>query len=821
MSKFRKLRVRRAAFGRGIEELERRDCPAALSITDVSLSEGTNASPIARFTVSLSEKVTAPVIVNWATADGTATVADNDFRASSGTIVFARGQTSKTVSVYVCGDIVPELDESFSVSLLNAVGATIDKATGTATIQNDDVFPAVVPSLSVSNTELLERNGGRSDARFKVTLSEPTNVPVTVNCQTVNGTGTAAGSDYVAASWRIVFAPGETEKSLAVAVLGDSKVELDETFGLVLSNAKGATIANATGTATIRNDDFSPRNPVLVTVLGSSVIEGDDPGGSVSAEFTVKLSRAVDSAVTVAYQTYDGSATTIDNDYVATKGNLTFAVGETTKTVLVPIVGETQAERDEAFTLALISASGAAVDRTPARAILIDDDTPPEVRVQGVSLTEGNTGTSIATFVISLNRVWDEPVVVTYATRDGSATAADSDYTPAQGTVTFAPGEYQKTVGVTVIGDTRAETNERFFLDLSLDVSSANNATIAAGAGTVIIQNDDSGEVAGFQITVDYSGTVRQSIQDACDWAATRWSQVITADLPAVWDSQNGVFVDDLRITVQEGLLGGGDGPGGTLANAGPVDFRSGAAGLPWSAIAGIDPYDASNSQLRNVVLHEFGHALGFGASGTGVPNFYSRFVVGDGFTGTNALREYRSRFGNTDTSVPLETVGGAGTVGAHWRESVFRNELMTGYVEAAGVAMPLSTITVAAMQDMGYEVNYQAADPFVPAVRSASSANGPSGVGAAVPPSQSAGRVSSPQRKMVNAGRPLWFEATAQSALLASTQRLESLQRATDRTSSRERMFVALGAGGSSATQSHPISALVSALGWRSLGPG
>jgi hypothetical protein len=802
-------RARRSGLDYGVEELERRACPAALSVANVALFEGTNASPVARFTVSLSGKAATPVTVNWTTIDGTATVAANDFLASSGTIFFARGQTSKTVSVYVRGDAIPELDESFSIRLSSAVGATISKATGTATIRNDDVLQPVVPSISVSDTDLPERNGGRSEARFTVKLSEPTTVPVTVNCATVNGTASVTGSDYVAAAQRLSFAPGETEKIFSVGVLGDTRIEKDETFSLVLSRPSGATLEKATGTATIRNDDISPPSPVLVRVLGSSVIEGDgdSPPASVVA-FTVKLSRAADSAVTVAYRTYDGSATTIDNDYLATGGNLTFAIGETTKTVFVPIVGDTKPERDETFSLVLVSAEGALLERTPARATVIDDDTPPEVAVADIAVTEGNTGTSLATFVISLSRSWDEPVAVTYATRDGSATATDSDYTPAQGTVIFAPGEIRKTVEVSVIGDTRAEIDERFFLDLD----SASNATISAETGTAIVRNDDNGEVPGFQITIDYLGTVRQSIQDACDWAAERWSQVITGDLPGEWDLQRGVFVDDLLIVVQEGLIGGEDGPGGTLANAGPDAFRSGDAGLPWAASAGIDPYDASDSQLRNIVLHEFGHALGIGTSGTGVPTFYSRFVVGDGFTGTNALREYRSRFGNTDISVPLETEGGAGTVGAHWRESVFRTELMTGYSEAAGVAMPLSAITVGAMQDMGYQVNYAAADTYAAPVRSSSSAQQSSLSSASVPPNQSAGKASSQLNGTTISGRSLPLGSTTQSGLVASAQPLESAQRGTGKIL-RERMFVALATGMTRASDGP-----VSALAWRAL---
>jgi hypothetical protein len=827
---------RRSVFGCGVEELERRACPAAISIANVALSEGTNASPVARFTVSLSGKATTPVAVNWMTVDGTATVADNDFLASSGTIVFARGQTSKTVSVYIRGDAIPESDESFSVRLSNAVGATISKAMGTATIRNDDVRQSVVPSLSVSDVDLPERNGGRSDARFTVKLSAATNVPVTVNCATANGTATIAGSDYVATSSKLTFAPGETEKTVAVAVLGDSRIELDETFGLVLSNPRGATIAKATGTATIRNDDFSPPSPVLVTVLGSSVIEGDgDPGPASFAAFTVKLSRAADSAVTVAYQTYDGSATAIDNDYVATTGNLTFAVGETTKTILVPVVGDTKPERDETFSLVLVSAEGALLERTPARATVIDDDTPPELTVVGVSLPEGNTGSSLASFVISLNRPWTKPVDVTYATRDGSATTADSDYVAARGTVTFGVGEIVKTVSVSVIGDTRAEIDERFFLDLS----SANNATIAEGTGTVTIVNDDSGDVPGFQITVDFNDpTLPDSTKQLVRNAADRWSQIITGDLPAV--TYNGRVIDDflLDVTVKSldpSLLGG--------ATYYPDSLRPGPRGLPSRGFAEFNSMYMDEPGIYYTILHEMAHALGFNSdlwrstgfglvSGWGNPGSSNPV-----FTGVNATREFNAYFGTSSSSVPLDDVHGAGSYGTHWRESVFgaSKELMTYAWNVQSTQVnPISKVTIGAMADIGYTVNYAAADPYrkpsgnvlpggqaaavadtyAAPIRSSSSAPQSRTLGGAVTPNQSARKVASQLNGSTISRRTLTLDAAAQAGLATSAQWVESAKRATAKTP-RERMFVDLAAGMASASE-RPLSTLA----WRALGP-
>ena len=814
MNKAAALRIGRRGFGCSVETLERRDCPAALSITNVSLREGTNASPIAQFLVSLSQKSSTAVLVNWATADGTATVADNDYRPTSGTIFFSPGQKSKTVTVYVRGDAVVEQDEFFSVRLSAAVGATLGQATATATIRNDDVLQLLIPSLSISGIQRPEGNGGRSESRFTIALSEPTNVAVTVRCATVDGTATVANSDYTAASWKLVFAPGETSKTVSVSVLGDSRIESDETFGLVLSNPTGATIKNSLGTATIRNDDFPPPTPVLVSVAGTSIIEGDDGLGS--AVFTFKLSRMADSVVTVAYRTFDGSATTADSDYQFTDGILSFELGETTKIVVVPVIGDAKPEKDETFSLVLLSAVGASLSRIPAKATLVDDDTPPEIRVANVALTEGDAGSSTASFVISLNRSWDQPVVVEYATRDGSATGVDFDYVSVHGNVTFAPGETQKEVDVLVIGDTRAEIDEQF----ALVVSSATNATIVQGTGTATIRNDDSGEVPGFQITIAYSGTVQQSIQAACDWAAQRWSEVITGDLPGVLD-QGGVFVDDLRITVREGLLGGWTNePGGTLANAGPVVFRSGVAGLPWDAQAGIDPYDASNPQLRSIVLHEFGHALGFGISGTGAPTFYRRWVGVDGFVGPNALREYRSLFGEANTAVPLETGGGAGTAGSHWRDTVLQTELMTGYLSGtAGEAAPLSAITVGAMQDLGYLVNYSAADPYTaPGGGSSSSARHASASAGTAPANQSTGKAAPLLSTSALSRRSPTVDAAFQASLVTAAQPVDILPQSVDGATARspkDRMFVAL-----AARIAHATDGPLSTLAWRTLRP-
>lgn len=223
--------------------------PPAVSVGDVTVAEGDAGTTAARFAVTLSKAATAPVTVRWATADGTATVANADYQAAGGTVTFAPGQTVQTVTVLVAGDARTEGNETFAVRLSAPAGATLGDADGRGTIRNDDA-----PAVRVANIRRTEGNAGTSTATFTLTLSAPTTKTVTVAFGTADGTA-RAGSDYTARAGTVTFAPGETAKAVYVAVLGDTRVEGDETFRLNLSGPTNATLAVAQATATIADDD--------------------------------------------------------------------------------------------------------------------------------------------------------------------------------------------------------------------------------------------------------------------------------------------------------------------------------------------------------------------------------------------------------------------------------------------------------------------------------------------------------------------------------------------------------------------------------------
>ena len=207
----------------------------------------------------------------------------------------------------------------------------------------------------------------------------------------------------------------------------------------------------------------------------------------------------------------------------------------------------------------------------------------------------------------------------------------------------------------------------------------------------------------GFNISVAYSGD--QAYASYFNQAKAIWERVITGDLPDY------MGVDDIAITAEVKYI---DGAYNTLGQAGPRGFRTDANSLPYAGMMEFDSADMAmmlaNGTLTAVITHEMGHVLGFGTL-WGWDGFNTTFGR---YTGRYALNEYRALSGNSNASyVPLEaSTGSAGSDNSHWAENIFDTELMTPTSEHTN-AMPLSRLTIAAMQDLGYAVNYAAADNY------------------------------------------------------------------------------------------------------------
>jgi hypothetical protein len=158
--------------------------------------------------------------------------------------------------VFVSGDTKQEADETFFLSLVGAQGATLSDSQGLGTILNDDSTSSR-PSLSISDASVVEGNSGSKLMTFTISLSQATSQSVRVNYRTANGTAKTSDNDYVSKSGTITFSPGQTTKTITVAIQGDKKRESDERFYANLSGASGAEIADSQGEGTIFDDDGS------------------------------------------------------------------------------------------------------------------------------------------------------------------------------------------------------------------------------------------------------------------------------------------------------------------------------------------------------------------------------------------------------------------------------------------------------------------------------------------------------------------------------------------------------------------------------------
>ncbi|MGZ5214176.1 MAG: Calx-beta domain-containing protein, partial [Actinomycetota bacterium] len=278
----------------------------------------------------------------------------------------------------------------------------------------------------------------------------------------------------------LAFAPGEVTETVDVDIAGDGTYENDEAFSFILSNPANVILAGTPATVTVRNDDPLPQ----IAIDDPSATEGD--AGTTIATSTVSLSNPSAFPITVDHASVDVTATS-PVDYTSAPGTLTFAPGETTRTIDVQILGDTIYEQDETFAVDLSSPSGATVMDGHGVVTIVDDDALPVLDVGDTTVLEGNVGDTTASFDVTVTGATQLPVTVDISTADGAATAG-SDYDAVTTTLAFAPGEGTKTVDVTVHGDTTFEQDETFMLRLS----NPTGATIGNGQGIGSIANDDT-----------------------------------------------------------------------------------------------------------------------------------------------------------------------------------------------------------------------------------------------------------------------------------------------------------------------------------------
>ena len=352
----------------------------------------------------------------------------------------------------------------------------------------------------ISDANLTEGDSGSTQMSFTVSRSFITDTTYTVDYETMDGTA-LDGLDYTAISNTLTFLPATMTQTVNIDILGDTLDEEDELFTIQLSNPSGASqLGDASGTGTILDNDAPPS----LTINDVTITEGNS--GTVTAVFTATLSSTSGKTITVDYATQDGTAVA-GQDYTAVPTTtLTFNPSDTEKSFNITVNGDTLDEFDETFTVELSNESNVTLADSSGQATITDDDLIPTLTIGDVSVTEGNSGTTNANFIVTLSAPSGKTITVNYQTTAVNATAG-TDYDTASGTVTFTPGDTSETITVLVNGDTVDEVNETFQVNLSGET----NVTVTDNQAIGTINDDDplpTATINNVTVAEGNSGTV-------------------------------------------------------------------------------------------------------------------------------------------------------------------------------------------------------------------------------------------------------------------------------------------------------------------------
>ena len=405
---------------------------------------------------------TGPISVDYATANNTAS-AGTDYTATSGTLSFVAGEMSKAISVPITADSAPEGNEALNLTLSAPLGALIGRNNSASlTILDDDVYTP--PTLGFSAPDF---SVGEATATKSVTVSRTGDITgaATVEWSAASNTATL-GVDFAAAGGVLTFGPGVASRSFTVSVTNDTAAEGNETGYLVLSNPGAGARLGPSGIATLTIVD----NDVSTSGFKFSATNFVNPESGSKA---ITISRPTTTAAqSVTFTTSDGTATA-GSDYTAVTVVVSFAIGESSKTVNVPILADTVVESRETINLTLSNPTGGGTLAAQRTAVLFITDNDANGSLQFKSATFSVAeGTANATITVTRTGGTYGAVDVSYATSDNTTTAG-SDYTPKSGTLSFAQGQTSKTFTVSILNDAVAEGVESLNLTLSSPVGGA------------------------------------------------------------------------------------------------------------------------------------------------------------------------------------------------------------------------------------------------------------------------------------------------------------------------------------------------------------
>jgi len=475
---------------------------------DISISNATavqESDSYISFTVNIESQPSSlfgDLIVHYQTINNGSAVAGSDYTSTEGDLTFTSdGSTSQTITIPILDDSIHESDKTVSVKITttNLFYEIID-GQGDGIIHDDDADTTI--SIDVDCNDGVDE-GDISDTNSiscTITLNRvltTSDADITINYQTQDASSYVAtpNVDYTALNSSVIFTTGESIKLINIPIIGDTELEHDELLKLVISGSP--FIHTSSSEVEIWDDDGSfPHLSFENTTI--SVMEGNS--SQKILELNITLDAPALAGSHFSYGTWGESAEDQwgDNDYIETTNDINFTGNERYFTIQIPIVGDTKIESDELFHVGFWDLDGldwGAIDEV-AITILNDDGSYPTLQFNqnSYSITEGNSSTQTIDFNLSL----DSPAIAgshfDYYTQDGissnKALVSDNDYMEVNRTTyTFAGGERNISISITIKGDINPEEDEEFYL--KIDNESSNLIISVAQSSKGIILNDD------------------------------------------------------------------------------------------------------------------------------------------------------------------------------------------------------------------------------------------------------------------------------------------------------------------------------------------
>ena len=461
--------------------------PPAVSISAdaATVEEGTPA----RFTVTRSRATANPLTVTVGVTERGSFIAG----APPTQVTIAAHARTATLLVATDDDSIDEPDGAVTATLAAGAGYALGgSASATVTITDNDA----APEFTVADVRAVESAG---QLEFTVELSAVSGWQVTVAYATAGRTATE-DEDYTATSGMLTFATGQPlAQTIAVAVTDDTLDETDETFALLLSGARQATLAGGAATlaamGTIEDDD---EPAVSIAAAAATVAEGN------AARFTVTRHGITAEPLTVAV------AVTETGSVIAGEvaGEVTIAANARTATLLVATEDDATDEPDGTVTAAVMAGAGYVTGEPESATVTVtDDDAAPVLTIADVRAVES---TGEIEFTVRMAAASGHEVTVTCTSADGTATA-DEDYIPEDGTLALAPGQTSGTIRVALLDDMVDEADETFTMVLADAVNARLVDRIAVGT----IEDDDPSVAQAW--LARFGRTVATHVMEAID----------------------------------------------------------------------------------------------------------------------------------------------------------------------------------------------------------------------------------------------------------------------------------------------------------------